>query len=243
MTELATLQRRFMREVLGEEEPATPGLRVYRASILANCAGALAATYPVVRRLVGEAFLTEAARRYALAQPSSSGDLGEYGEGFASFLETYPHAASLPYLPDVARLEWACHECERADEPAPFDFAALARVPAALHGELRLRLHPALRLLRSAYPVSAIHAANAPDRDGVPDRVAGIDFVVVRRAGSIAQVQSVPVGEWNFLQALARADTLDVASREVPAEFLEGALARYVALGVVCGFTAPRCAP
>jgi hypothetical protein len=58
----------------------------------------------------------------------------------------------------------------------------------------------------------------------------------------MSRVQSVPVDEWNFLHALARGDTLESASREVPGEFLEGALARYVAIGIVCRFTAPPCA-
>jgi hypothetical protein len=242
MSELAALQRQFMRQLFAAEEPADAGIAVYRASVLANFTAALAATYPVVRRLVGEAFFTEAAHQYARAHPSSSGDLGDYGEAFARFLAAYPHAAALAYLADVARLEWACHECERAVEPPPFDFAALAGVPASMYGELRVTLHPGVRLLQSAHPVSAIHAANATDRDGVPGRTAGADFVVVHRVEAIARVQSVPGDEWNFLQALARGDSLESASREVPGEFLDGALARYVAVGIVCGFTSPPCA-
>ncbi len=242
MSALAGLQRDFMRALFEEDEPGAPGLAIYRASVLANFAGALEATYPVVRRLVGDAFFAEAARQYARAHPSASGDLGEYGEGFARFLAGYPHAARLACLADVARLEWACHECERSPGTAPFDFVALARVLPEAYGGLRLLLHPALRLIESPHPIAAIHEANAPERDGVPERTEGHDFVVVRRIGASAHVEAIPEYEWRFLTRLARGDTLEGASRDVPREFVEGALARYVAEGVVCGFTAPRCA-
>jgi hypothetical protein len=243
MSALAALQRDFMRALFEEGEPAAPGLGVYRASVLANFAGALEATYPVVRRLVGDAFFTEAARQYARAHPSASGDLGDYGEGFARFLAAYPHAAALEYLPDVARLEWACHECERSPEPAPFDFEALARVGPDAYAGLRLLLHPAVRLVESAYPVAAIHEANAPGRDGTPGRTEGGDFVVVRRTDARAQVKAIPAHEWRLLDRLARGETLESASRDVPRELIERTLARYVAEGIVCGFMAPRCAP
>ena len=96
--------------------PADAGRAVYRASVLSNFRAALAATYPVVRRLVGEAFFDEAARRFALANASRSGDLNEYGTEFPEFLAVYPHAASMAYLPDLARLEWARHECGQAPQ-------------------------------------------------------------------------------------------------------------------------------
>lgn len=243
MSGLAELQRDFMRALFSAHPPAAAGLAVYRSSVLANLVAALEVAYPVARRLVGDAFFAEAARRYALAHASPSGDLGDYGEGFAAFLAAYPHAAALAYLPDVARLEWACHECERAPDAAPFDFAALARVPEEEYGELRFVLHPAVRLLRSAHPVCAIHAANAPGRDGVPARVEGSEFALVRRVDGHARVESISAHEWRLLERLARGETLAAASAGVPPQILAGGPAGYVAGGVVCGFTAPRCAP
>jgi hypothetical protein len=240
---LAGRQREFL-AALFDEAPAVPrGLDVYRASVAANLAGALEATYPVVRRLVGAHFFAEAARRFALAEPSTSGDLADYGAGFASFLAGYAPAAPLAWLADVARLEWACHECARAPVAPAFDFEGLSRVPAERYDALRLALHPSVRLLESAHPVAAIYEANAADRDGTPQRTLGPDHVVVRRADEGPVVESVPAHEWLFLASLARGESLGAASARLPAQvaapFLEAALARYVARGIVCGFTAP----
>jgi hypothetical protein len=240
---LARRQREFIAALFDEAPAASRGLAVYRASVAANLAGTLEATYPVVRRLVGAPFFAEAARRFALAEPSTSGDLADYGAGFASFLAAYAPAAPLAWLADVARLEWACHECARAPDAAAFDFDALSRVPADRYDALRLALHPSVRLLESAHPVAAIHAANAADRDGTPGRTHGPDHVVVRRGEAGVVVEPVPAHEWRFLASLARGESLGAASARLPAEvaapFLEAALARYVSRGIVCGFTAP----
>ena len=234
MSALAAQQRDFARAVLDGEAGRDAGVAIYSASIAANFAAALGATYPVVARLVGEAFFAEVVRRYVSQSPSRSGDLADLGGDFAQFLAGYPHARSLPYLAEVARLEWACHECERAPEPAPFDFTRLANVAPDAYGELRFVLHPAVRLLHSPMPIAAIHAANASDRDGTPDRSEGADFVLVRRADARAVVESLPESEWRFLEVLGRGAPLRAAG-----DFAPEMLARYVAVQVLAGFTAP----
>ena len=166
MTPLAARQRDFLAAVRGERDPGA--LAIYREQALAGWRHALAAAYPVVERLVGPAFFGEAADRHADAHPSASGDLHEYGREFARFLASYPFAASLPYLPDVARLEWAVHEAGFASDAPSFDIAALAAVETARQPELVLAFAPATRLLQSAHPVVALWEANQPGEDGTP---------------------------------------------------------------------------
>src|SRR5262249_36772420 len=103
---LAGFQHEFL-EAICSDAPLDDRLSVYRRNVLANQHDALAATYPVVRRLVGDAFFRESATRYALAHPSDSGDLHRFGAHLAAFLAAYAPARELSYLPDVARLEWA----------------------------------------------------------------------------------------------------------------------------------------
>ena len=245
MSTLARIQGDFMRSLF-EERAADARLEIYRRNVLATLHDALAAAYPVVQRLVGTGFFREAAERFARAVPSRSGDLHLFGGGFAAFLADYPHARSLPWLADVARLEWACHESHYAADAAAFDFAALARVPAERHGEIRFALHPSVRLVRSDHPVVAIWEANQADRDGTPERDAGPDYAVVHRESGAARPRRIERGEWEFLERLAAGATLAAASEapgdEEAARFLAAALARYVAAGIISGFAAPDAA-
>ena len=109
MSALATTQREFI-DALYSQSPCDPGVEVYRRNMLANLGGALAATFPVVERLVGEAFFREAARTFVLAHPSraaTSTNTARLSPISSAAIRT---RARLAYLPDVARLEWACHE-------------------------------------------------------------------------------------------------------------------------------------
>jgi len=223
MNALAATQRDFI-DALYSESPCDAGVAVYRRNMMANLGGALAATFPVVERLVGEAFFREAARRYVLGHPSRSGDLNEYGEGFAAFLEAYPHARQLAYLADVARLEWACHESYQAADQAALDLAALAAVAPEAYPRIRFSLHPSVRLVRSGHPVEAIWSANQGDRDGTPERDAGPDHVLVYRAAGTIRVIAID-------------EASAAMGEEAAARLLGEGLARFAGEGVIAGFS------
>lgn len=242
MRTLAAIQREFLANLSDAGAHRDARMQVHRRNAEANWHDALAAAYPVVARLVGPAFFREAALRYGEAEPSTSGDLDEFGAAFARFLAAYPHAATLPYLPDVARLEWALHESERAGDAAPLDLAALARHAGGDPGVIRMRLHPAVRLIDSPHPILAIWEANQAGRDGTPADAPGVVRILVRRVGAAALPEALDARDWTLLTALAAGDTLDqacVALGDAAAEYLGPALARHVREGVLCDFEAP----
>jgi len=233
---LARIQEDFLDAVLGDG-PADAGMAIYRGNALAVHRDALAASHPVVRRLVGDAFFAEAAARFARACPSTSGDLHAYGgPAFATFLAGYAPGSELPFLPDVARPEWAVHECEHAADGKPLDHAALGALPGEALPGLRLRLHPAVRLVESAHPILAIWEANQEGRDGTVERDAGPDRVLVRREGFTVVPVLADDDAWALLTAFARGLTLADACAVVDCDdALAPALARIAAWGVLGG--------
>lgn len=233
---LARAQNEFLAAVLAPVEPDDPGLAVYHRTSLAARSGALAATYPVVRRLVGAAFFHEAAARFAASAPSHCGDLHLYGAGFGAFLARYEPARGLDCLAEVAQLEWAAHESHHAADGAPFDFAALGRLPPQALGRVRIGLHPAVRLIESRHPVLAIWEANQEGRDGTPDRIEGADRVVVRRQGHAVAPVRVGEDEWNLARALDGARTLDELAASALGGELHRTLGRLAELGVLGAF-------
>lgn len=239
MTSLAARQQRFISMLYREAAPADARLAIYHRAVRANWRRALEAAYPVVRRLVGASFFEGVAEAYAGACPSASGDLGAYGARLPAFLAGYAPASGLDYLPDVARLEWAIQESFEAADAPGFDFAALAAVPPQRHGRIRLRLHPAARLLRSSHPVLAIWEANQPDRDGTPARAAGGDRILVARDGFTPRPRALPEGDWLLLEQLAAGATLDEAcvALGARAQAIPRLVASHAAQGVICGFS------
>ena len=161
-------------------------LAIYRANGRANYRNALAATYPVVRRLTGTPFFAATVDAFVAAHPSCSGDLNVYGGRLAGFLERYGPAANLPYLPDVARLEWALDEANRAaDAPRAPDavLAALSIVAPERLPHVRLALDASCRLVSSAFPIQRIWRANQSDRNG--------DERIVLDAGGVALLEKL----------------------------------------------------
>ncbi len=191
MPSLPELQADFAAALLDGVGP--PRMAVYRANVFGNWGAALGGAYPVVRRIVGAQFFDAMARDYARAHPSQSGDLHEYGAQLAGFLEAYAHTQDLPYLPDVARLEWLAHRACYAADTAPFDFSRPTEV----------RLAPACALLESEWPLTRIWAAH--QEGGEPESVdlgAGPDRVLVHRPGWRVEVCSLRPGDYRFLQRL-----------------------------------------
>lgn len=236
MKELARFQGDFLAQLYGEA-PATGPAAIYRRNVLANLHDALAAAYPVVRRLVGHAFFREVAGRFARAHPSTSGDLHRYGAGLAEFLADDAPAAELPYLPDVARLEWAVAQAFHAANARAFDYAALAALAEAERARLRLRLQPAARLVASAHPVLDIWEANQPARDGVPANLSAGARVLVFREALEVRARPLSAGEWSFLSSVASGATLGaIAADPALGPTLAGELVQWARLTVIDGF-------
>ena len=260
MPSLRELQRGFSAAMLFGDGAAIAGLRIvagkldpqtriaiYRDNILGNYRRVLAATYPVVRRLVGESFFDAATDQFVRGYPSRHGDVNRYGGDYALFLASYPPARELNYLADVARLEWAIDQANIAADAPPLDVTALAAIAPDLLGELRFDLHPAARLVASPFPILHIWQVNQPRR--MKATIASILAKAPIACSSCAVAMASPwsrlgKGEHTLLNALAANATLGVAastSRRAEPEFdLAAALRRHVASHTVVAFRAPR---
>ena len=223
--------------------PGSQRMAIYRNNVYAALGKALEAIYPVILRLVGDEFFKFAARRYIDAHPSRSGDLNRFGADFAEFLGTFEHSASLPYLPDVARLEWCCHQTYSAADDPPLDLPKLAAVPPEDYGQLRFRLKHASRLLRSAWPIDAIWQVNQADYPGdqsVDLASGGVSLLLQRHENRMA-LMTLTEAEWRFLNALNDRQTLEVAYacalRADPAADLGALLHTYVGQATLVEFS------
>jgi hypothetical protein len=252
VSSLYELQQRFVEAVISSDVPpdliagsppfARERIAIYRRTIFSNYRKALSASYPVVRRLTGTAFFHAAIDAFVQARPSRGGDLNIYGDAFGDFLATYAPAADLAYLPDVARLEWALDESQRARDATCVPesvLAALASLPPERLPSLRLELDPSCRLLASPYPILRIWRTNQSDYTG-DDRVLldeGGDALLVRRGAERVSIERLSAGDHGWLSALQKGAALGQsieAARRVDAAFdLGTALRDHIAAGTV----------
>ena len=216
-------------------------LAIYRNNSIGSLIGVLRAAYPVIDRIVGADFFNEAAGRFATANPPDRPHLSAYGAGFADFLETTPAARGLPYLGDVARLEWARIEAYFAEDAPPLAVSALARIEPSAIAETRLVAHPSARLVASRFPIHTIWSVNQPGNDAVPKVDMGQgEAVLVQRPGLEVRMFGIGPVEHAFLAGLFAGRTIGAVAQALPededAPTLQDLLAAALNRGVFSAF-------
>jgi hypothetical protein len=241
MPSLRELQREFVASLATGDDAR---IGVYRNTVTANYRNALGATYRVVRELTGAAFFDAAVDAFVASHPSTSGDLNIYGGELATFLAAYPYARELPYLPDVARLEWAIDEANRAADGSDEREAMLARLSAHTPEELVFTLDPSCRLVHSQFPVMRIWQAHQDGGDFAIDWQAGADYLLVRREGDSPIIERLTAAEYAWLASLANGDDLATAAGHAfardPTFDLGTILGKHIANRVVTGIAGGR---
>lgn len=183
---------------------------VYRNNVMVSLIDALADTYPVVQTLVGEDFFRAMARVFAQTKPPHSAVMAYYGVDFADFIASFPPAASVPYLADVARLEMARVLAYHAADVVPLSSEVLQTAladPKQLVS-LRLMLHPSVHVIESRFAVFSIWAAHqdATFTPSVDPDVA--QAVLVYRAGLDVDAMKLTDGTGLFVNTLLAGKTL-----------------------------------
>ena len=227
--------------IAGDAAHALNRLAIYRSNVSANAVRALAATYPIVCKLVGNEFFDGLVRAYCREHPSVSGDLDQLGEKFADFVSVFPHTQSLPYLPDVARLEWLAHSAHYAADHAALDIGSLASIREDDYPRLALTLHPAVAVFASPYPLFRIWEVHQDDYRGEisVDLDSGAEQVVVYRPQFRVAVAALSGGESAFLGTIMQGKLLGDALRQALATDagfdLSASLARWIAENILVG--------
>lgn len=264
----APIQNAFAAALLRPEEPAPSAIQrtspnaaqskrfnVYRNNVVSTAIDALAETFPVVQKLVGEEFFRAMARAFLDTSPITSPILTEIGNGFGDFLDGFPPAAQVPYIGDIARIEAGRIRAYHAADQQPIEVSALAGIPPEQVGGVRLTPHPAVQLVRSKFPVGSIWAAStdgmgATDGTGATDGMnrAEVDMrcaedVVSLRPMLEIKTMILPKGGGGFLDALLSgtsiADAANIAAEDDPTFDLSHHLIGAFGAGAFSGLTLP----
>jgi hypothetical protein len=220
--------------VMANGVSAAGRLAVYRNTFAGVLTNALRLSYPAVHRLVGADFFEGAARVFIEERPPQSACLDDYGGDFAAFLSRFAPAASLAYLPDVARLEWVVNRALHAPDAGPFELARLAEIDEADQARICFTPHPSVHLVGFLYPADAIWRGVLEQDDaalGAIDLSAGPVRLLVECLATGVETRRLNEAEWRFTAALCAGRPLADAiaeARDLEAHFL---LAEHLAAG------------
>jgi hypothetical protein len=132
-------------------------MAVHRNNSAKAAQDALADNYPVTRAVVGDEPFRGCAAAFVDAHPPNDPRLCVYGSEFALFVDSYPPFSTLPYLPDLVRLERQVVEALFAADAPALDIPDTPLQPSP---EAAIALHPATRYAVCSWPCVSIWLAH-----------------------------------------------------------------------------------
>lgn len=163
------------------EMPEDHRLDIYRNNVLTSWIDCLGTTFPCLKALVGDDFFTGMTGEYARATPPTSPLLHAYGQDFSVFIKNFPPAEQLPFLPDMAQLEWQFGQTHHVKNAEPLSHQALsAYLNDPQLGDRLAELHPSVKIMRFDCQAGAIwlhHQGLAP----LPENWQQAEWVLMAR--------------------------------------------------------------
>ncbi|MFN3984972.1 MAG: putative DNA-binding domain-containing protein [Rhodocyclaceae bacterium] len=192
------------------------GFAVYRNNVASTLADALVERFPVCQEVVGESFFRATTRVFVQQHWPKSPRLDDWSANFPGFLAAFPPLTSLPYVADLARLEWEAWRSLHAADAAPLaEHAIAARLAdtARLPG-MGMALLPSVGTMTSAHAVVSIWQAHQ-----YPPGARRFDFdpatpqdALILRPALTVQVVALPPGGPAFVTALQAGASLAAAA-------------------------------
>lgn len=225
---LADFQARFTRALRGVGDPGfSAGLTVYRNTVAKAWRDALAANFPSVRSAMGEAAFNACARDYTSRLSRTHAELCAFGEDFSDFLSR--EAAHRPDWATLAALDRAFTEAHLAEDVETLSASTLAAVEGHALAQMRLALHPSVRMLTGAPDVLAAWLRLRFPRMAPIDQMAAI--LLARRGGGVDALPLNAAG-LAFVSALRRRASLADAAEAACAHIaIAPLLARLISAG------------
>ena len=143
----------FIKETSGKS--AEQQLSIYRGSIFGGLKKALAETYPVTKELVGEDFFNMMLGQYIKYYPCQVQDLNDYGKELAEFIQGLKQVRSVPYLAEVAELEWFYNVCLNS-EMENNNLEEISLLNDEQQGKIKFNFPKGTGLICVTYPVDLI---------------------------------------------------------------------------------------
>lgn len=199
----------------GAGSHAGRGLKVYQANGHMLAERSLRAAYPVLLQMLGEESFADLSRALWHAQPPTRGDIAQWGESLAVFVQDSPQLQDTPYLSDVAQAEWALHRCSTAPDRTA-DLGTLALLTTEDPQSLGLALAPGVASVRSDWPLAGLLLAHLEGQLSFQEVAAELELrtaqdVVVWRSGFQSRVRLALPSEVELLGALQSGMALESA--------------------------------
>jgi hypothetical protein len=148
---------RMLERVVGSAKVSAPRrLAIYYDAYRLRLIEALDSNYPVLHARMGDDEFEQLGLAYLEAHPSKHFSIRYFGHRLSEYLASAETYRDLPYLGEMAALEWAMSEAFDAPDSSVAGLDNMASIPPEAWPEMRMTLHASVRRLDLRWNVPAI---------------------------------------------------------------------------------------
>jgi hypothetical protein len=219
-------------------------LHIYAAGYPARLREALAEIFPAVAHLLSDSGLSALVTRYVAACPPRSFNLNDVGAQLPAFLRDEHLGAELPFLADLAELEWRLACAFHAPREDAIDTRHLATIAGEAWNAIVLRFQPGVAVVASDWPIHDVWSARHAALDAIDIDLEGRpQAILVYRVGLETRCELVEPAEGRAMAELlagrSLGDVLD-ACEDLAPERLARWFARWMRLELLAGISVRR---
>lgn len=193
----------------------TPALakqvEIYRQQALDNLHVQMRRVFPITQRLLAPGEFRAASDAYFLASAPSAIDPMQYAKRFSSFLEGFTTEKDLPYLADVAMLDYGCFQAKQSIDAEPTNSKIFTETPPEQLANRKIQLHPACFWMTSPYAIYNIWHRFTTSRPTQLENSLLAQEVLIIRPQLRVEVHKIDPGFIKTLDALDEGQTLNDA--------------------------------
>ncbi|WP_299623467.1 DNA-binding domain-containing protein [uncultured Tateyamaria sp.] len=194
---------------IGQGKPITKRFAVYRNNVTVALVDALKASFPVLRKLLGDKNFDQLAPTFARAHPPSTPLMMHYGAEMPAFLAAFQPLQHIGYLADVARLEVAMRASYHAADTTPLPADAFGAVQPEALLAATLTFAPTMHLIRSDWPLYDIWRFNM--EESAPKPRAEAQSVLITRPEFDPIPHPLDPAETAWISAILNGDAIEAA--------------------------------
>jgi hypothetical protein len=228
MSDLAKMQRDFCESVRGHGTAdfkkyikqvtieQDTSLAIYRNNIFSVHAKALENDYPFVFKIIRQNKGREATcalvQAYVEVSLPCTASLGDWGGGFARFIQSYQPLASIPYLREIAQYEWAKQVAYTSEENPLLTVEDMQKYAAYDAKETIFSFQNSCQLIAFSYPLEQVIAdlqGGKALKDVLPQQ--GSSYVLIFKHNGIIKVNWLSPSLFVFLNRLKEGQDIEVA--------------------------------
>lgn len=194
---------------------------IYQNNTRERLRSVLEQTFPVCVQLVGEQCFEQMTLVHVMDHPCRTHDLEHYGANFpdtvARVLEEQGVLRdAVPYLVDMAEVEWMTHRAYFSPNRSGFDFAAFSELDEQQYLNVRLELAPDLSTVMTGWPIADIWQMHQPGSEVVElNAVPTEQLLLIERPQYQAQVREIDKPTFDVLDLLHSGCTLEALVTQV----------------------------